>query len=162
MVPGSHLELMTRFLLSLWQWGFLYMGHPLWREDGSVIYLYNCFSALPEQSLLGRSPAELTDIFCCLIWGSPSLEGQVPVFISPRNMVAQLYSRALSSLFVASYDSQDCCGRILTLLHTGVTLCSRLALLTTSRHEQHRKHIWTVCLLLRPLPSIGCFYRAIA
>jgi hypothetical protein len=28
--------------------------------------LYNCFWALPEQSLLGRSPAELTALFCCL------------------------------------------------------------------------------------------------
>jgi hypothetical protein len=30
--------------------------------------LYNCFWALPEQSLLCRSPAELTAIFYCLIW----------------------------------------------------------------------------------------------
>jgi hypothetical protein len=50
--------------------------------------LYNCFWALPEQSLLGRSPAELTAIFYCLIWDSPNLEGQVPVFISPTNRVA--------------------------------------------------------------------------
>jgi hypothetical protein len=57
---------------------------PLWWEDESVIYLYNCFWALPEQSLLGRSPAELTAIFYCLIWDSPNLEGQVPAFISPK------------------------------------------------------------------------------
>jgi hypothetical protein len=48
---------------------------------------YNCFWVLPEQSLLGRSPAELTTIFYCLIWDSPNLEGQVPVFISPRHWV---------------------------------------------------------------------------
>jgi hypothetical protein len=58
--------------------------------------LYNCFCALPEQSLLGRSPAELTAIFYCLIWDFPNLEGQVPVFISPRIRAAQLYPRALS------------------------------------------------------------------
>jgi hypothetical protein len=29
--------------------------------------LYNCIWALPEQSLLGRNPAELTAIFYCLI-----------------------------------------------------------------------------------------------
>jgi hypothetical protein len=63
--------------------------------------LYNYFWALPEQSLLGRSPAELTAIFYCLIWDSPNLEGQVPVFISPRNRVAQLYPRALGSLFLS-------------------------------------------------------------
>jgi hypothetical protein len=84
--------------------------------------LYNCFGALPEQSPLGRSSAELTAIFYCLIWDSPNLEGQVPVFISPRNKVAQLYPRALGSLFVASYDSQGSDGGILTRLHTGSLL----------------------------------------
>jgi hypothetical protein len=78
--------------------GFLDVGHPLWREDGSVIYLYNCFWTLPEQSLLGRSPAELTTIFYCLIWDSCNMEVQVLVFISPRNRVAQLYSWALGSI----------------------------------------------------------------
>jgi hypothetical protein len=34
-------------------------------------------------------------------------------------MVAQLYPRALGSLFVASYDSQGHGGGILTSLHTG-------------------------------------------
>jgi hypothetical protein len=48
---------------------------------------------------------------------SSNLEGQVPVFISPRNRVAQLYPQALGSLFVASYDSQSY-GGILTRLHT--------------------------------------------
>jgi hypothetical protein len=66
--------------------------------------LYNCFWVLSEQSLFGWSSAELTAIFYCLIWDSPSLEGQVAVFISPRNRVAQLYPWALGSLFVASYD----------------------------------------------------------
>jgi hypothetical protein len=81
--------------------------------------LYNCFWALPEQSLLGRSPAELTAIFYCFIWDSPNLEGQVPVFISPRNRVAQLYPRSLGSFFFSSYDSQGSGGGILTRLHTG-------------------------------------------
>jgi hypothetical protein len=84
--------------------------------------LYKCFWALPEQSLLGRSPAELTAMFYCLIWDSPNLAGQVPVFISPRNRVAQLYHRALGSLFVASYDSQGYGGDVLTRLHTGYTV----------------------------------------
>jgi hypothetical protein len=43
---------------------------------------------------------------------SPNLKGQVPMFISPRNRVAQLYPRALSSLFVTSYDSQGYGGGI--------------------------------------------------
>jgi hypothetical protein len=58
-------------------------------------------------------------IFYYLIWDSPNLEDQVPVFISPRNRVAQLYPWALGSLFVASYDSQGYGGGFLTRLHTG-------------------------------------------
>jgi hypothetical protein len=54
--------------------GFLDVWHPLWREDGSVICVCNCFWALPEQSLSCRSPVELTTIFHCLIWDSPQSE----------------------------------------------------------------------------------------
>jgi hypothetical protein len=50
---------------------------------------------------------------------SPNLEGQVPVFISPRNRVAQLYPQALGFFFVTSYDPQGYGGGILTRLHTG-------------------------------------------
>jgi hypothetical protein len=45
--------------------------------------------------------------------------GQVPVFISPRNRVAQLLPRALGSIFVGYYDSQGYGEGILTRLHTG-------------------------------------------
>jgi hypothetical protein len=50
---------------------------------------------------------------------SPNLEGQVPVFMSPRNRVSQLYPKALCSLFVASYYSQGYGGGIRPRLHTG-------------------------------------------
>jgi hypothetical protein len=53
------------------------------------------------------------------IRNSPNLEGQFPVFISPRNRVAQLYPQALGSFFVASYYSQG--GGIRTRLHTDLT-----------------------------------------
>jgi hypothetical protein len=36
----------------------------------------------------------------------PNLEGQVLIFISPRNRVARLYHQTPGSLFVASYDPQ--------------------------------------------------------
>jgi hypothetical protein len=49
---------------------------------------------------------------------SPNLEGQVTVFISPRNTVAQLYLQALGSIFFASYDSQGCGGGIRSRLYT--------------------------------------------
>jgi hypothetical protein len=88
LVSGSHLEPMTRFFYLSDDCRFPDMGHPLWWEGGSVICLYSCFWALPEQSLLGRSPIELMTI---LIWDCHNLWGQVPVYVSPRNRVAQLY-----------------------------------------------------------------------
>jgi hypothetical protein len=51
---------------------------------------------------------------------SPNLEAQVTVFISPRNRVARLYPQALSSFFVASYDSQGYGGGIWPHLHMGL------------------------------------------
>jgi hypothetical protein len=46
---------------------------------------------------------------------SHNLEGQVPVFRTPRYRVAQ----ALDSLFVSSYNSQGYGGGIRTCLHMG-------------------------------------------
>jgi hypothetical protein len=50
---------------------------------------------------------------------SPNLKGQVPVFISPRKRVAQLYPQTLGSLFVASFDLQGYGGGIQLGHHTG-------------------------------------------
>jgi hypothetical protein len=63
---------------------FLDVGRPLWWEDGSVIYSYDCFCVLPEQSLSGPSTAELTTIFCCLLWHSPNLEAMSPYYIPQK------------------------------------------------------------------------------
>jgi hypothetical protein len=52
---------------------------------------------------------------------TPPTWGQAPVFISPRNRVAQLYPRALGSLYIVSYDSQGYGGGILTLPLPGGT-----------------------------------------
>jgi hypothetical protein len=65
-----------------------------------------------------RFPRDLWPYCLSQIRDSRNLEGQVPVFTSPRNMVAQLCPQALGSLFVASYDSQGCGGGVRTRLHT--------------------------------------------
>jgi hypothetical protein len=46
----------------------------------------------------------------------PKLEDQVPVFISPKNMLAQLYPQALGSLFIVSDDSR---GTYSNRIHPG-------------------------------------------
>jgi hypothetical protein len=54
-----------------------------------------------------------------------NLEGQVPVFISTKNRVAQVYPQGLGSLFCTSYDSQGYGGAIRTSLHHSCLTRSR-------------------------------------
>jgi hypothetical protein len=82
---------------SLDSYGLVILWRPLWREGGSVIYCF-CFAS-PAQYLSGLSSAGLCTMsyflnFLC----SCDPEGQLHVFISLRNKVAQLYPRALGSL----------------------------------------------------------------
>jgi hypothetical protein len=74
---------------------------------------------------------------------SPNLEGQVHIFISPKNRVARLYPQALGSLFVVSYDSQGYGGGIRTRVHTG------LYAFFSKRPRYPRK-----CLLLPPQRAV--------
>jgi hypothetical protein len=60
---------------------------------------------------------------------SPNLDDQIPIFISPRIRVAQLYPQALCSFFVASYDSKGYGGNIRTSLHTVYWILSFICLL---------------------------------
>jgi hypothetical protein len=96
LVSGTHLGSATisshsRFFYMFW---FIDVEHPLWREVGSVIFSF-C-RASPAQPFSDLSPTGLMSIVYCLyFWDSPNLEGQVPVFISPRSWVAQLYPRPL-------------------------------------------------------------------
>jgi hypothetical protein len=63
----------------------------------AVLFLWGALSdertgvQFAVKSLNGPSRAEPVTILYCLIWDSPNLEAQVPVFISPRNRAAQLY-----------------------------------------------------------------------
>jgi hypothetical protein len=99
LVSGTHLGPVTNFFPFLFDYfldifGFVDVGCPLWREVGSVVFSF--FRASPAQPFSDLSPTRLMSIVYCLhFWDSPNLEGQVPVFISPRNRVAQLYPRAL-------------------------------------------------------------------
>jgi hypothetical protein len=87
---------------------------------------------LPSAVILGSESHETHDQSLLLqIRDSPNLEGQVPVFILPRNRVVQLYTQALVSLFVASYDSHGYGGGIRPLLHTGTNWdCVRVFIYT--------------------------------
>jgi hypothetical protein len=78
-------------------------------------------------------------ILLSLIRDSPTLEGQVPVFISPRNRVVQLYPQALGSHFDASYDLQGYGGCIRTRLHAGNKV--KVEVKVTRRLEAYRQSV---------------------
>jgi hypothetical protein len=69
--------------------------------------------------ILGFKSHETHDHILIQIRESPNIEGQVPVFISHRNRVAQLYSQVLGSFLVPSYNSQGYGGGVRAHLHTG-------------------------------------------
>jgi hypothetical protein len=90
--PGTRDQLFFPLEISFRQLRVYYFVAPSLTRGRVCNLLYNYFWALPEQSLLGRSPAELTTIFYCLISDSPNLEGQVPLwwaeiclFFNPEN-----------------------------------------------------------------------------
>jgi hypothetical protein len=99
LVSGTHLGPATNFSHSLFDYflhsfGLVDVGRPLWREVGSVLYSF-C-RASPAQPFSDLSPTGLMNIVYCLyFWDSPNQHGQVLVFVSPRNRIAQLYPRVL-------------------------------------------------------------------
>jgi hypothetical protein len=85
-----HLGLLARYWLLFDSYSLVYVGRPLWREDGSVFC--TCCWPLPAQSISVQSPLRLVTIFYCL--------------------------RFEISLFVASYHSQGYGGGVRPRLHT--------------------------------------------
>jgi hypothetical protein len=94
-------------------------------------------------AVIFRSESRETDhILLSQIRDSSNLEGQVPVFISPRNRVAQLYSQALSSLFVfqiiyeqeTHYVTATETKRLMLFKETAAVYC-----------ESHTEHTNTFC-----------------
>jgi hypothetical protein len=85
------------------------------------VYRLQLLLAFASAIILGSESRGTHDhILLSHIRDSPNLRGQVPVCISPRNRVAQLYPQALCPLFIASYDSHAYSGGIRTRLNTGV------------------------------------------
>jgi hypothetical protein len=93
---------------------FVILWRPLWREDGSVIY--SCCLASQAQLFSNLSPSERKTIFYCPNFlDSPNLEGQVPVFISPRESVAQFPGRWVPFKFSQRIAGLLFCGRVAQL-----------------------------------------------
>jgi hypothetical protein len=70
---------------------------------GRVCTAVQLLLGLARAVTLGSKSRRIHDHILLFHLKLPNLEGQVLVFISPRNRVAQFYPRALGSLFVTSY-----------------------------------------------------------
>jgi hypothetical protein len=96
-----------------------YITSSLRRGWGCLLQL---LLALASSVIIGSVSHWIRDhIILSQIRGSPNLEGQVSVFISPRHRVAQLYTQTPGYLSVASYNSQSNGGGIRPRLHKGST-----------------------------------------
>jgi hypothetical protein len=123
------------------------------------------FTIVPGPRQLSHSEVGFYDhILLSHILDSHSLEGQVPIFRSPRNRLTQLHPQALGSLFSASYDSQDYCGGIRPRFHTGwesVSLsCLRSSLysLGAAHTENTTSNSAPVFVFIDPFLRNGFFY----
>jgi hypothetical protein len=97
-------------------------GAPFLKERTGLSFTIAAGPRQRSQSRV-RIPLDSWHILLSQILDSPNLEGHIPVFISPRNRVAQLYPQALDSLLVASYNSQGYCGGIRIRFHAGYNMC---------------------------------------
>jgi hypothetical protein len=89
-----------------------------------------------QRAVILRSGSSGTHhILLSQIRDSPNLEGEVPIFIAPRDRVARLYPQALGSLFVAPYDSQGYGGGIRQRLHEGGQECFLQPALKCTVHD---------------------------
>jgi hypothetical protein len=66
--------------------------------------------------------------------------GPGPYIHIPQEQGGPVIPQALGSLFIASYDSQDYGGGIVTRLSTGVTRLSQLSSSLTPLHGRSREH----------------------
>jgi hypothetical protein len=112
-VSSTHLGLTFRFLFLSDRFWFVDVGRSFW-----WICHLQLLRVLASAVILGFEFRGTRDhILLSQIWDSHNLEGQVPIFISPRNRMSRLYPQALGSLFIASYDSQGYGGGIRIHLH---------------------------------------------
>jgi hypothetical protein len=105
LVTGSHLESTTRYLFSVWQLRVSWFGAPSLTRRWVCNLLVQLLLGLARAISLGSKSHRTQIIFYYLIMRFPQPGGPGSRIYIPRNRVAQLYPRALISLFFASYDS---------------------------------------------------------
>jgi hypothetical protein len=81
-IGAKPLEVTTRVFCKLTLAAIDFMYHPLWREDGSVVY--NCCWPSPAKSFSGPSPAGFMTTFYCLRIETPLTWRARPPYLYPK------------------------------------------------------------------------------
>jgi hypothetical protein len=97
---GTRDQFFFLFEISFRQLRLCYFVVPSLTRGRLCNLLYDCFWFLPEQPLLGRSPAELMAKFYCLIWDVPSS--------SPLTTLRDYGGGILTRLHTGKYRLQHC------------------------------------------------------
>jgi hypothetical protein len=128
--------------------GFVDVGLPISREDGSVVY--NCCWPSPAQSFSGPSPTGLRTIFDGLKFEIPPPWWARSQYLYPPGTGWPNYTPRHWVLF--SSPPTTCSARVEVFetasIRTLTELHSRLFLLITSMHELQRKHRYSVAVQL--------------
>jgi hypothetical protein len=136
---------MTRFLFSV-DCGLFLCGVPSLTRGCVCNLLVQLLLGLDRASTPGSKSSRTHYHISLSHLRFPQLGGHVPVFISPKNMVAQSYPWALGSLLSPLTIRRDYGGSILTRIHTGMLVNIRP---TVCRPVYHG--VW--------LPSGTCIFR---
>jgi hypothetical protein len=146
---STHLGPKIRFLLLSDCCGFVNVGRPLWREDGSVVY--DCYWASPAESFSGPSSEGLITIFYCLRFDIP------PTW---RARSSYLYSpgrgwHSCTPRYWVPFSSPPTTRRVTVEVFDPASTrgdpsnCNNyLVLVITSGHGLRRKHVYHYCCLL--------------
>jgi hypothetical protein len=94
LMSGIRPKPMTKFLLLSDSCRFVDVGRPPWRENGSVVYSYNCYWASPAQSSSGHSNARWPHFTVSHFRLSQPGRPDLSIYIT-RNRVAQFYRQTL-------------------------------------------------------------------
>jgi hypothetical protein len=154
-MSSTHLGPKTRFLLLSEICVFVDVGHPLWREDGSVVYNY-CWPS-PMQSFSSPSSAGLMTIFYFLRFETPPTWRVRSLYLNPPETGWPSYTPRHCFPFSLSPTSHRATVEV---FEPASQLKSKSMFVTTDgqsaslcrcqAHLGHRKHHFsTVHLLLR-------------
>jgi hypothetical protein len=144
--------------------GFFYVGPPLWRENGSVVY--NCCLPSPAQSFSGSNPAGLMTTFYCLRFETPPTWRSRSPYLYPPGTGWPSYTPRHWVPFSSPPSTSRATAEVFEPASTqGNRQLNLLVLVIWPWYGPHRKRLFQYCVFSRCrvnklftglFPSNGC------